>query len=156
MFSFQFIIKIYKLVNNFILIRNSRDKSVIDEYSKSDHKANMQMQKAEVDARIANARKSKGIIIFLYGEGKGKSSSAFGTVARSIGHGKNAGIVQFIKGKWKTGEQKFFKDMDNVDYEIMGTGFTWDTQDRESDIAAAEAVWVKAEKMLNDPDIKIS
>jgi cob(I)alamin adenosyltransferase len=127
----------------------------IEKNINSEHKKRMQKQKAEVDARIANARISKGIVILLYGHGKGKSSSAFGTLARSIGHGKKAGIVQFIKGKWKTGEQKFFMGMDNVDYQIMGTGFTWDTQDREKDIEAAEKVWEKAELMLKDPELKI-
>lgn len=121
-----------------------------------EHKAEMQKQQEEVRARVATAKTRRGIIIYLYGNGKGKSSSAFGTLARSLGHGKKAAIIQFIKGKWNTGEEKLFKNMENVKhYHVMGTGFTWDTQDRDKDIAAAEKVWQKAIPILQDPDIDI-
>ena len=109
-----------------------------------EHKQKMQEQQRQVRAKIADAKTRRGIIIYLYGNGKGKSSSAFGTLARSVGHGKNGAVVQFIKGKWKTGEQAIFKQL-GVKHLVMGTGFTWDTQDREKDIAAAEAVWARAD-----------
>ena len=110
--------------------------------SATEHKQKMQEQQRQVRAKIADAKTRRGIIIYLYGNGKGKSSSAFGTLARSLGHGKKGAVVQFIKGKWKTGEQAIFKQL-GVKHLVMGTGFTWDTQDREKDIAAAEAVWNK-------------
>ena len=117
--------------------------------SAAEHKQKMQEQQRQVRAKIADAKTRRGIIIYLYGNGKGKSSSAFGTLARSLGHGKNGAVVQFIKGKWKTGEQAIFKQL-GVKHLVMGTGFTWDTQDREKDIAAAEAVWNKAAPLFRD------
>ena len=118
--------------------------------SAAEHKQKMQEQQRQVRAKIAGAKTRRGIIIYLYGNGKGKSSSAFGTLARSLGHGKKGAVVQFIKGKWKTGEQAIFKQL-GVKHLVMGTGFTWDTQDREKDIAAAEAVWAKAIPLFSDP-----
>ena len=118
--------------------------------SAAEHKQKMQEQQRQVRAKIADAKTRRGIIIYLYGNGKGKSSSAFGTLARSLGHGKKGAVVQFIKGKWKTGEQAIFKQL-GVKHLVMGTGFTWDTQDREKDIAAAEAVWNKAVPLFRDP-----
>jgi cob(I)alamin adenosyltransferase len=123
--------------------------------SAAEHKAEMQKQKEDVRAKVAKAKTRRGIIIYLYGNGKGKSSSAFGTLARSLGHGKKGAVIQFIKGKWNTGEQKFFKGLENLEYQVMGTGFTWDTQDREKDIAAAEEVWAKAIPVLKDPEVDI-
>lgn len=121
----------------------------------AEHKAKMQAQQKEVRARVAEAKIRRGVIIYLYGNGKGKSSSAFGTLARSLGHGKRGAVIQFIKGKWNTGELQFFQDLDNVQYHIMGTGFTWDTQDKEKDMAAAEKVWNEAVPILNDDSIDI-
>ncbi len=115
----------------------------------------MQAEKKLMDARISRARRSAGLIICLYGDGKGKSSSAFGTVCRCLGHGKRVGVVQFIKGKWKTGEQKFFSALPNVEYRCMGTGFTWDTQDRERDMQAAARTWEEAALMLKDPGLAL-
>ena len=115
----------------------------------------MEEQQKEVRKRVAEAKIKRGVIIYLYGNGKGKSSSAFGTLARSLGHGKKGAIIQFIKGKWKTGEQQFFKERDDVEYHVMGTGFTWDTQDRDKDIAAAEKVWEKAVPILTNPAFDI-
>ena len=115
-----------------------------------EHKQKMQAQQRQVRAKIASAKTKRGVIIYLYGNGKGKSSSAFGTLLRSVGHGKNAAVVQFIKGKWKTGEQAIFKQL-GVKHLVMGTGFTWDTQDRDKDIAAAEAVWNEAAPLFRDP-----
>ncbi len=116
------------------------------------HKKAMQRKKAHVDARIAEASEDKGLLIVLTGNGKGKSSSAFGMLARSVGHGLRCGVVQFIKGQWECGEQKLFADNPLVTFEVMATGFTWETQDREADIAAAEATWIKAKEMLRNPE----
>ncbi len=118
--------------------------------SADEHKQKMQEQQRQVRAKIAAAKTRRGIILYLYGNGKGKSSSAFGTLARSIGHGKKGAVVQFIKGKWKTGEQAIFKQL-GVKHLVMATGFTWDTQDREKDIAAAAAVWNDALPLFRDP-----
>jgi len=123
--------------------------------STDEHKQQMQEQQQQVRAKIAQAKTRRGIIIYLYGNGKGKSSSAFGTLIRSIGHGKRGAVVQFIKGKWKTGEQAIFRQL-GVEHLVMGTGFTWDTQDREQDIAAAEAVWNQAAPMSRDPAYDLS
>ena len=118
--------------------------------SAAEHKQKMQEQQRQVRAQVAEAKTRRGVIIYLYGNGKGKSSSAFGTLIRSLGHGKKGAVVQFIKGKWKTGEQAVFRQL-GVKHLVMGTGFTWDTQDREKDIAAAEAVWSKALPLFRDP-----
>ena len=110
----------------------------------------MAKKKAVVDARIAKAQEERGVLILLMGAGKGKSSSAFGTMARSVGHGQQCGVIQFTKGRMETGEHKFFKDHDQIDWHVMGHGFTWETQDRVQDVAAAEQAWEVAQKMLSD------
>jgi len=114
------------------------------------HKTRMAKKKAIVDARIAKAREERGVLILLKGAGKGKSSSAFGTLARSAGHGQRCAVIQFIKGRMQTGEYRFFKDHPLIDWHVMGHGFTWETQDREQDIAAAQQAWGIAEKLLSD------
>lgn len=94
----------------------------------------------------------RGLLIVHTGNGKGKSSSAFGMVVRSIGWGMKVGIVQYVKGKWETGERNFFEaNPDLVTYEVMGEGFTWDTQDRALDIAAARAAWERSKELILDP-----
>lgn len=115
----------------------------------------MQSQQRLVRERIAAARQSKGLILYLYGAGKGKSSSAFGTLLRGLGHGKRGGVVQFIKGQWKTGEQKFLQSRADVEYCVMASGFTWDTQDRVADIASAERAWEGAAAMLANDALSI-
>lgn len=119
------------------------------------HEAAMQATQAKVRAAVAAAKEKRGVIIYLYGEGKGKSSSGFGTLLRAVGHGQTAAIVQFIKGTWKTGEQQFFKEHPKVRHEIMGTGFTWDSQNRQKDRAAAAEVWQKAQGFLQDEQINL-
>ncbi|GGG52466.1 cob(I)alamin adenolsyltransferase/cobinamide ATP-dependent adenolsyltransferase [Pseudohongiella nitratireducens] len=119
------------------------------------HKRAMQRKKAHVDERIANATIDKGLIVVLTGNGKGKSSSAFGMLARSVGHGLRCGVVQFIKGQWECGEQLLFQDHPLVSFHVMNTGFTWETQDREADIAAAESTWQQAEKLLQDNAVNV-
>ena len=116
------------------------------------HQKRMAKKKAVVDARIAKATEKRGVLILLMGSGKGKSSSAFGTMARSAGHGQRCGVVQFIKGRMQTGEFRFFKDHDLIDWNVMGHGFTWETQDRDQDIKAAEQAWDVAAKMLANDD----
>ena len=115
------------------------------------HKRAMQRKKAHVDARIAAATIDKGLLVVLTGNGKGKSSSAFGMLARSVGHGLRCGVVQFIKGQWECGEQLLFSDHSLVEFHVMNTGFTWETQDREKDIEAARETWRHAAALLTDP-----
>jgi len=120
------------------------------------HKARMQRKKEVVDSKIAEATTEKGLILINTGNGKGKSSSGFGMVARALGHGMRVGIVQFIKGSYQTGEEAFFRRFpDEVSYHVMGEGFTWETQDKERDIAAASAAWEKAVEMLHDPAVDL-
>ncbi len=114
------------------------------------HKKRMAAKKAVMDKRIAKATEERGVLILLKGNGKGKSSSAFGTMARALGHGKKCGVIQFIKGRTETGEFKFFKDHPRVDWFVMGYGFTWETQDKSQDMAAAQTAWKIAEKLLAD------
>lgn len=119
------------------------------------HKKAMQRKKEHIDNRIAAANIDKGLMVVLTGNGKGKSSSAFGMLARSVGHDLRCGVIQFIKGMWECGEQKLFQDHPLVEFHVMNTGFTWDTQDRDKDIAAAESTWAKAVEMLANPEIKV-
>ena len=118
------------------------------------HKARMQRKKAVVDEKIAEAQDEYGLLLVHTGNGKGKSSSAFGMVARALGHGIKAGVVQFIKGAASTGEENFFRRFpDEVSYHVMGEGFTWETQDRQRDIAKAREAWTVAAQLLADPHI---
>lgn len=120
------------------------------------HKARMQRKKEVVDSKIAEATTEKGLILINTGNGKGKSSSGFGMVARALGHGMRVGIVQFIKGSYQTGEEAFFRRFpDEVSYHVMGEGFTWETQDKERDIAAASEAWAKAVEMLRDSAVDL-
>ena len=114
------------------------------------HQTRMANKKAVMDARIAKATEERGVVILLKGNGKGKSSSAFGTMARSLGHGKKCAVIQFIKGRTETGEYKLFKDQPLLDWHVMGHGFTWETQDKTQDIAAAQKAWQLAEGLLLD------
>jgi len=114
-----------------------------------DHKQKMQaMQKAQA-AKVADAiDPDRGLILVHTGNGKGKSSSAFGVLIRALGWKQTVGVVQFIKGKWITGERQFFLRLGGVDWHTMGECFTWDTQDRDRDIAAAKAAFAKAREMM--------
>ncbi|WP_225773085.1 cob(I)yrinic acid a,c-diamide adenosyltransferase [Pseudomonas sp. Marseille-Q5115] len=118
------------------------------------HQARMARKKAVVDARIAASADERGVLLVLTGNGKGKSSSGFGMLARALGHGMRCGVVQFIKGRQTTGEEAFFRRFpDEVSFHVMGEGFTWETQDRQRDIAAAEAAWQVAQELLGDPAV---
>jgi cob(I)alamin adenosyltransferase len=116
------------------------------------HRVRMERKKAIVDAKIAAADKKIGIIIVNTGNGKGKSSSAFGMVARALGHGMKVGVVQFIKGAMSTGDELFLRRFpDDVSFHAMGEGYTWETQNRERDIDKAQAAWEQARRFLADP-----
>ncbi len=120
------------------------------------HKAAMEKQKAKVDANIAKADVERGVAVLLTGNGKGKSSSAFGMVLRALGYGQKVAVVQFIKGVQLSGEEIYIKEQcPQVEFYQMGTGFTWNTQDRSADIAASERTWEYAEKYLQDERIDL-
>ena len=123
-----------------------------DENQAESQKSKMQKLKEKVDQHIKACNEEKGVMILLTGDGKGKSSSAFGMVVRSLGYGYKVGVVQFIKGEQLSGEELYLRDhCPQVDFYQMGTGFTWDTQDRDADIAAAQTTWKVVEPMLSDP-----
>ena len=128
---------------------------MIDKQSQR-HKKRMERQKAIVDEQVQKAGDDKGLLLVITGNGKGKSSSGFGMVARSLGHNMKVGVVQFIKGAFSTGEETFFRRFPNdVEYHVMGDGFTWDTQNLEQDIASAEAGWAVCKKLLQDPTVHV-
>jgi cob(I)alamin adenosyltransferase len=119
------------------------------------HAARMVKKKAVIDANIASADQEKGLLLVLTGNGKGKSSSAFGMVARALGHGMKVGVAQFIKGRSDTGEEAFLGKQPGVEWRVLGEGFTWDTQNLERDIATAQRGWEVARRMLADPAIHL-
>jgi cob(I)alamin adenosyltransferase len=120
------------------------------------HAAAMKALKAERDAMMAEKQEAAGLLLVHTGDGKGKSTAAFGMVARALGWGHRVGIVQYIKGKWITGERQFFRRFpDQVRYEVMGEGFTWDVADRQRDIAAARAAWETSLEMIADPALNL-
>lgn len=119
------------------------------------HQQQMMRKKAVVDAGIARATESRGVVLVNTGNGKGKSSAAFGMVARALGHGMRVGVVQFIKGSYATGEETFFRRFPEVEFHVMGDGFTWETQDKQRDIASAQAAWNVACAMLRNPAIAL-
>ncbi|GIL38695.1 cob(I)yrinic acid a,c-diamide adenosyltransferase [Roseiterribacter gracilis] len=120
------------------------------------HNEAMKALKAERDEMMREKRAGHGLLMVHTGDGKGKSTAAFGMIARALGWGFEVGVVQFIKGKWKTGEKEFFRRFpDQVRFHVMGEGFTWETQDRARDIAAAEAAWEKAKELLADTSLHL-
>ena len=114
------------------------------------HRARMQHKKAVVDAGIGRADRDQGLLLVLTGPGKGKSSSAFGMVARALGHGLQVGVAQFVKGRSDTGEEGFFRRQPGVSWHVLGEGFTWETQDLARDAATAKRAWSVAHGMLRD------
>ena len=127
-----------------------------DESKADSHKRKMQKQKEKVDANIKAADEERGVMILLTGDGQGKSSSAFGMVMRALGYGYKVGVVQFIKGAILSGEELYVRDKcPEIEFYQMGTGFTWNTQDRDGDIAAAEKTWAVVERMLKDDSIHL-
>lgn len=120
------------------------------------HKDKMAKKKASRDRLMARKQGEKGLLIVHTGAGKGKSSAAFGMVIRCVGHGMPVGVVQFIKGAWDTAERRVLEGFpDLVTFRAMGEGFTWETQDRDRDIAAAARAWEVAAAMLADPDCRM-
>ena len=115
------------------------------------HAARMARKKAVIDAAIAAAAVERGLLLVITGNGKGKSTSAFGMVARALGHGMRVGVVQFIKSRTDTGEEAFLGKQPGVEWHVTGDGFTWDTQNRTQDIATAQRGWAIAARMLADP-----
>ena len=127
-----------------------------NERKNAKHKAAMEKQKSKVDANIEAADEERGVAILLTGNGKGKSSSAFGMVMRALGYGHKVGVVQFIKGQQLSGEEIYLKEKcPDVTFYQMGTGFTWDTQDRTADMQAARDTWAVALPMLRDPSYNL-
>lgn len=117
------------------------------------HNARMKRVQAARERMQARRTLERGLLIVHTGNGKGKSSSAFGMAIRSLGWGMKVGIVQYVKGSWETGEKNFFQaNPDLLTFEVMGEGFTWDTQDREKDIAAARAAWERSKQLILDPE----
>jgi len=123
--------------------------------SNEQHRTRTQRHKEIVDAKIARASENRGVVLVHTGNGKGKSSSAFGMVARALGHNMRVGVVQFIKGSSPTGEEAFFRRFPEVEFHVMGEGFTWETQDKQRDIAKAQAAWDVACAMLRNPEIAL-
>ena len=120
------------------------------------HSEKMKKKKAARDKIMATKTIEKGLLIIHTGKGKGKSTAAFGMVFRAIGHGMKAGVIQFVKGAWGTGEREVLARFpDLVTCRAMGEGFTWDTQDRARDIAAARAAWELAKEMIADPTYRL-
>lgn len=117
------------------------------------HEERMQKKKAVVDGKIAAAQEERGVLVVNTGNGKGKSSAAFGVVARALGHGLEVGVVQFVKGRSDTGEEAFFRRQPGVDWHVGGEGFTWETQDKDRDARAAQAAWEVARRHLGNPGI---
>lgn len=119
------------------------------------HQARMARKKAVIDAAIEKADQEKGLLLVLTGNGKGKSSSAFGMLARALGYGMKAGVAQFIKGRSDTGEEAFFAKQADVEWHVLGEGFTWETQNRERDIKTAQTGWTITKQMLSNPAIAL-
>lgn len=119
-----------------------------DAHDSDTHKQQMQALKRDQEAKVRAANEKRGILLVNTGDGKGKSTAAFGTALRAAGHGQRVGLVQFIKGTWKTGEKEALKRFPEIEHVVSGDGFTWDTQDRAADIASARAGWDKAVAMI--------
>ncbi|HEY0847432.1 MAG TPA: cob(I)yrinic acid a,c-diamide adenosyltransferase [Noviherbaspirillum sp.] len=127
---------------------------MVDGDINENHRARMRRKKTLIDAKIGAAQRETGVLVVNTGNGKGKSSSAFGMAIRALGHGMKVGVVQFIKGAQPTGEEIFLQRFpDQVSFHAMGEGFTWETQDRERDIACAERGWEQAKRFLSDSAI---
>ena len=136
---------------------SAQDKSSQDEAARNEaHNKKMQKIKAARDKLMATKTEEKGLIIVHTGAGKGKSSSGFGMIMRCIAHKMPCAVVQFIKGTWRTGERDFLEQrfQDECIFVVSGEGFTWETQDRERDIAAARAGWERAKELIRDLEIQ--
>ncbi|PKO83552.1 MAG: cob(I)yrinic acid a,c-diamide adenosyltransferase [Betaproteobacteria bacterium HGW-Betaproteobacteria-11] len=119
------------------------------------HILRMQRKKRIIDEKIATASSERGLLLVNTGTGKGKSSAAFGVLARALGHGFNAGVVQFVKSRSDTGEESFFRRQPDVAWYVMGEGFTWETQDKDRDAQAARAAWRQSRLFLEDESLRL-
>ena len=119
------------------------------------YRTRMQRKKEVIDGAIARADREQGLLLILTGNGKGKSSSAFGMLARALGHDMRVGVAQFIKGRSDTGEEAFFRKQNNVVWHVLGEGFTWDTQNLQRDTETAQRGWIIVQEMLRDPSINL-
>ncbi|MFA0086197.1 cob(I)yrinic acid a,c-diamide adenosyltransferase [Vibrio sp. E150_011] len=128
--------------------------SLSEEQKQQRHKDRQQKVKENVDKKIANAQEEKGLLLVITGNGKGKSTAGFGTVTRAIGHDKKAAVAQFIKGTWANGEKNLLEKL-GVEFQVMATGFTWETQNKEADTLAAQLVWQECKRMLKDESIDV-
>ncbi len=126
----------------------------IEENKEARHKARQQKVKKQVDAKIAAAQEEKGLLLIITGNGKGKSTSGFGTIARAVGHGLTCSVAQFIKGTWDNGERNLLEKL-GVEFQVMATGFTWETQNKTADTEAAQLVWKECKRMLQDDSIDV-
>jgi cob(I)alamin adenosyltransferase len=136
--------------------KSERLKNMSEEELNARHADKMKKKKAARDKIIATKTIEKGLVMVHTGKGKGKSTAAFGVVFRAIGNGMRVGVVQFVKGKWETGERKVLEAFpDQVEFATMGEGFTWETQDRARDIEAARGAWEKAKAMIMDENIQV-
>ncbi|EHH1100515.1 TPA: cob(I)yrinic acid a,c-diamide adenosyltransferase [Vibrio parahaemolyticus] len=126
----------------------------IEENKEARHKARQQKVKEQVDAKIAAAQEEKGLLLIITGNGKGKSTSGFGTIARAVGHGLMCSVAQFIKGTWDNGERNLLEKL-GVEFQVMATGFTWETQNKTADTEAAQLVWKECKRMLQDDSIDV-
>jgi cob(I)alamin adenosyltransferase len=117
------------------------------------HQKAMQRLKEHVDSKVASATEQRGQLLVFTGNGKGKTTAAWGTVTRALGYGYRVGVVQFIKGQWECGERERLAEDPNLEVVIMATGFTWETQNREADTRACREVWAEAERLLADPEV---
>lgn len=126
----------------------------IEENKEARHKARQQKIKEQVDAKIAAAQEEKGLLLIITGNGKGKSTSGFGTIARAVGHGLKCSVAQFIKGTWDNGERNLLEKL-GVEFQVMATGFTWETQNKTADTEAAQLVWKECKRMLQDDSIDV-
>lgn len=119
------------------------------------HRTRMQRKKEVVDQKVGAAGTARGLILIHTGNGKGKSSAAFGVLARALGHGQRAVVVQFVKNRSDTGEEAFFRAQPSVQWHVMGAGFTWETQDDGKDAAAAQTAWEVARQALANPEVDL-
>ncbi|MDG2785926.1 cob(I)yrinic acid a,c-diamide adenosyltransferase [Vibrio parahaemolyticus] len=126
----------------------------IEENKEARHKARQQKVKEQVDAKVAAAQEEKGLLLIITGNGKGKSTSGFGTLARAVGHGLTCSVAQFIKGTWDNGERNLLEKL-GVEFQVMATGFTWETQNKTADTEAAQLVWKECKRMLQDDSIDV-
>ena len=126
----------------------------IENSKEARHKARQQKVKQQVDAQIAAAQEEKGLLLIITGNGNGKSTSGFGMVTRALGHGQKCAVAQFIKGTWDNGERNLLEKL-GVEFQVMATGFTWETQNKTTDTEAAQSVWQECKRMLKDESIDV-